>query len=68
MMPNSINLRFHDLIRKRIQERVETRRDQIASGQPKAWEQYREGVGYLRALTDVLKDAEEIRIDLVEER
>lgn len=51
---NSLETRTAIMLRKKILEELDNRIDGVIGGVPKDFSEYREKVGYMRALKDVL--------------
>lgn len=51
---------FHLALKKRMDDVAKGTSERIATGVPSKWEDYREQVGYLRALRDVEEMCEQI--------
>lgn len=51
---------FHSLLRKRVEEAIGRYIDAVAYGRAASMEEYREHVGYIRAMRDVLEHCTDI--------
>lgn len=51
---NSLETRLANLLKKRILQEMDDRIDGVIAGVPREYAEYREKVGYMRALKDVL--------------
>lgn len=57
-------VRFHGLLKQRIEEVILERADVLAKGHAKTYDDYRYLVGYTQAMRDVLGICEEIEKDM----
>lgn len=46
---------FHAALKRKIEEQISYRRDQICSGAAGSFEDYRNRVGYLQAMNDIIE-------------
>lgn len=58
---NSLESRMAILLKKKVLGELDNRLDGVVAGIPKSFDEYREKVGYMRALKDVLAWLDEIQ-------
>lgn len=61
---NHLDLVFFRRLREKIEEEKETRMQYLANGYAASFDEYKNGVGYLRSLSDVLIWAKEVNDEL----
>ncbi len=61
---NSLDTRFHQLLKRRIEEEAATRAQYIATGAAPDYANYRERVGFVNGLSYVLELCEDIEAKL----